>query len=174
MKEEMIHIATHQRALSLLNYYRNKAKLCICANPNGRPKKRKSSSGVGKMELKREQARVLSASKQIAALEADRALLANEVIHWRAAFIRAKEDLGLVQDSKLREAIARTNGRDTANRTTTTNPIIRSRRPRDSDTVSPKCKSLLPKIPKPCDDLETRSRVSELRRRVAGTDDSEN
>ena len=172
MSDEMIHIATHQRALSLLNYYRNKAKLCVCSKPNGRPRKKKANpTDVSITELKRERNRVAELQKTIDALSADRALLANEVIRWRAAYIRSNNTLEVVPDSKLREAIAKTNGRDVASKATTTNPIIRSRRPNDSDSLSAECKSLLPEVPKSRLNIETRSRLSEISRRDPGTDD---
>lgn len=171
MSDEMIHIATHQRALSLLNYYRNKAKLCVCSKPNGRPKKKANPTDVSITELKRERKRVFDLKNQIAALESDRALLANEIIRWRAAYIRSNNTLEVVPDSKLREAIAKTNGRIRENKTTSTNPIIRSRRPNDSDSLSAECKSLLPEVPKSRLNIETRSRLSEISRRDIGTDD---
>lgn len=171
MSDEMIHIATHQRALSLLNYYRNKAKLCVCSKPNGRPKKKANPTDVSITELKRERKRVFDLKNQIAALESDRALLANEVIRWRAAYIRSNNTLEVLPDSKLCEAIAKTNGRSRDNKTTSTNPIIRSRRPNDSDSLSAECKSLLPEVPKSRLNIETRSRLSEISRRDVGTDD---
>jgi hypothetical protein len=170
MKDEMIHIATHQRALSLLNYYRNKAKLCVCCRANGRPRKKQNATDVSITELKRERKRVEELRKTIQSLESDRALLSNEVIRWRAAFIRSHETLNLIPDSKLREAIEQTNGRHP--KTSSTNPIIRSRRPNDSDTISAECESLLPKIPKSRLDIKERSRLSEISRRDLGTDDS--
>ena len=179
MKEEMITIETHRRALSLLNYYRKKAEKCVCARPNGRPPggaktKTKKKTEIGLRELNREKARVAAALKQVAAIEGECALLVNEVMRWRAAFISKHLDLDVVRCSKLAEAIKLTDKRDkNGARTTKINPIVKARRPRDTDTLAPERQSLLPQVPESDYDRRARPEVSGADQEDPWPDDSE-
>jgi hypothetical protein len=157
-KEGFVSVAAYNAAIQLKHYYKNKLAECVCRKPTGRPRKNPKPGEVSITELKTEKRRNAELREMLDKLESENALLANEVMRWRAAFIHKCVDLDHLTYPPLREAIDRTdcvvNGKRTC-----ANPLVKARRPRATDSVSTVTQSLLPKVPKPSRDLRARPQV---------------
>ena len=171
-KEGFVSVAAYNAAIQLKHYYKNKLAECVCGKSTGRPRKNPKPGQVSITELKTEKRRNAELREMLDKLESENALLANEVMRWRAAFIHKCIDLDHLTYPPLREAIDRTdcvvNGKRTC-----ANPLVRSRRPRDIDTVSTVTQSLLPQVPQPSCDLGSRPQVSGSDQANARPDDAE-
>ena len=173
-KTDKVSIQAYNNAIKLKAYYKKKCEECTCRKSGPKPKqgRKRYDQGVSLTELKTEKRRNAELREMLTKLESENALLANEVMRWRAAFIHKCIDLDHLTYPPLREAIDRTdcvvNGKRTC-----ANPLVKARRPRATDSVSTVTQSLLPKVPKSSRDLGSRPQVSGSDQANARPDDAE-
>jgi polyhydroxyalkanoate synthesis regulator phasin len=152
-KPEMVTVDAYRRVHALMNYYRKKCEK-LEARKSGEPlpireSLRPRQKVVTLKEWKEAAATIDDLRKAVLALQADKALLANEVMRWRAAFIHKNIDLNLLDYAPLVDAINRTNRCKNGTRIpNVNNPIMTARRVRDTDTLAAESQRLLPQVPK--------------------------
>ena len=153
-KPEMVSVDAYRRVHALMNYYRKKCEK-LEARKSGEPlpireSLRPRQKVVTLKEWKEAANTIDDLRKVVLNLKADKALLANEVMRWRTAYIKKHIDLDLLDYAPLVEAISRTNRcKDGTRIPNVNNPIMTARRIRDTDTLAAESQRLLSQVPQP-------------------------
>ena len=163
-KPEMVSVDAYRRVHALMNFYRKKCEK-LEARKRGEPapdreSKRPRQKVITLKEWNEAMHTIDDLRKVVQSLQADKALLANEVMRWRAAYIHKNIDLDRLDYAPLVEAISRTNRcRDGTRIPNVNNPIMTARRIRDTDTLAAESQRLLPQIPQPHGHRRSRKEV---------------
>ena len=163
-KPEMVSVDAYRRVHALMNFYRKKCEK-LEARKRGEPapdreRLRPRQKVVTLKEWKEAANTIDDLRKVVLELKADKALLANEVMRWRTAYIRKHIDLDLLDYVPLVEAISRTNRcKDGTRIPNVNNPIMTARRIRDTDTLAAESQRLLPQVSQPYGDRRSGKEV---------------
>jgi hypothetical protein len=150
----MVTVDAYRRVHALMNYYRKKCEKLEARKSSEplpiRESLRPRQKVVTLKEWKEAAATIDDLRKVVLDLKADKALLANEVMRWRTAFIHKNIDLDRLDYAPLVDAINRTNRcKDGTRIPNVNNPIMTARRVRDTDTLAAESQRLLPQVSKP-------------------------